>query len=82
MITYDVTNRQSYINTNKWIEDVRAERGTDVIIIIVGNKIDLAEKRTVSTEEAESHAKELGILCVETSAKAGMNIKNLFRKIA
>ena len=49
---------------------------------MVGNKIDLAEKRTVSTEEAEERAKELEILSVETSAKAGMNIKTLFRKIA
>lgn len=35
----------SFQQTNKWIDDVRAERGGDVIIMLVGNKTDLAEKR-------------------------------------
>ena len=35
----------SFQQTNKWIEDVRAERGNDVIIMLVGNKTDLADKR-------------------------------------
>jgi Ras-related protein Rab-6A len=29
----------------RWVDDVRTERGTDVVICIVGNKIDMAEKR-------------------------------------
>ncbi len=33
------------MNTNKWIDDVRAERGSDVIIVLVGNKTDLNDKR-------------------------------------
>ena len=36
--------RQS-LNTSKWIEEVRTERGSDVIIVLVGNKTDLVEKR-------------------------------------
>ena len=53
VICYDVTNRQSFGNTKQWVEDVRTERGSDVIIMLVGNKIDLAEKRVVGTEEGE-----------------------------
>ena len=37
--------RQSFLNTSKWIEEVRTERGNDVIIVLVGNKTDLVEKR-------------------------------------
>ena len=33
--------------TSKWIDDVRTERGQDVIIMLVGNKTDLADKRYV-----------------------------------
>lgn len=40
-------DRASFLNTSKWIEDVRNERGNDVIIILVGNKTDLSEKRQV-----------------------------------
>ena len=32
----------------KWIDDVREERGDDVVIMLIGNKIDLADKREVS----------------------------------
>ncbi|KAL2498816.1 Ras-related protein RABH1e [Abeliophyllum distichum] len=82
VIVYDVANRQSFLNTSKWIEDVGTERGTDVIIVLVGNKTDLVEKRQVSTEEGEGKARESGVMYIETSAKAGFNIKPLFRKIA
>ncbi|URD95578.1 ras-related protein [Musa troglodytarum] len=70
------------LNTSKWIEEVRTERGSDVIIVLVGNKTDLVDKRQVSIEEGEAKAQELGVMFIETSAKAGFNIKALFRKIA
>ncbi|KAF3685072.1 Ras-related protein RABH1b [Capsicum annuum] len=82
VIVFDVVNRQSFLNTSKWIEEVRTERGTDVIIVLVGNKTDLVEKRQVSIEEGETKAREFNVMFIETSAKAGFNIKPLFRKIA
>ena len=50
--------------------------------MLVGNKIDMAEKRQVSTEEGQALAKELDVLFIETSAKAGINIKQLFKNLA
>ncbi|XP_040937938.1 ras-related protein RABH1b [Gossypium hirsutum] len=38
--------------------------------------------RQVSIEEAEAKARDLNVMFIETSAKAGFNIKALFRKIA
>ncbi|KAL8047153.1 hypothetical protein ABFS82_08G226100 [Erythranthe guttata] len=82
VIVYDVANRQSFLNTMKWTEEVRTERGRDVIIVLVGNKTDIVDKRQVSSEEGDHKARELGVIFIETSAKAGFNIKPLFRKIA
>ncbi|KAK9352021.1 ras family-domain-containing protein [Lipomyces doorenjongii] len=82
VVVYDVTNRNSFINTSKWIDDVRAERGNDVIIVLVGNKTDLNDKRQVTSEEGEKKAKEFKVMFIETSAKAGHNVKTLFRRIA
>lgn len=82
VVVYDVTNKQSFTNTQKWIDDVRAERGEDVIIVLVGNKTDLGEKRQVPVDEGEKKAKDHKTIFVETSAKAGQNVKSLFRKIA
>lgn len=36
------------MSTTKWIDDVRSERGNDVIIVLVGNKADLSDKRYVT----------------------------------
>eukprot|EP00186_Timspurckia_oligopyrenoides_P000219 CAMPEP_0182447430 /NCGR_PEP_ID=MMETSP1172-20130603/15965_1 /TAXON_ID=708627 /ORGANISM="Timspurckia oligopyrenoides, Strain CCMP3278" /LENGTH=190 /DNA_ID=CAMNT_0024643869 /DNA_START=312 /DNA_END=885 /DNA_ORIENTATION=+ len=82
VVVYDVVSRTSFLNTSKWIEEVRNERGNDVILVLVGNKTDQTDKRQVSLEEGEAKAKEHDIMFVETSAKAGFNVKALFRKIA
>merc|ERR1711972_657344 len=82
VVVYDITNANSFQQTTKWIDDVRTERGSDVIIMLVGNKTDLADKRTVTIEEGEAKAKELDVMFIETSAKVGFNIKGLFRKVA
>ena len=38
VVVYDITNMNSFQQTSKWIDDVRTERGSDVIIMLVGNK--------------------------------------------
>ncbi|KAF7311425.1 GTP-binding protein ryh1 [Mycena kentingensis (nom. inval.)] len=82
IVVFDITNRQSFLSTTKWIEDVRSERGNDVIIVLVGNKADLSDKRQVTLEEATAKSTTMGIMFMETSAKAGHNVKSLFKKIA
>merc|ERR1712187_1081996 len=41
VIVYDVANRLSFLNSTRWVEYVRSERGSDVVICLVGNKTDL-----------------------------------------
>ncbi|EPQ06102.1 Ras-related protein Rab-6B [Myotis brandtii] len=82
VVVYDITNLNSFQQTSKWIDDVRTERGSDVIIMLVGNKTDLADKRQITIEEGEQRAKELSVMFIETSAKTGYNVKQLFRRVA
>ena len=58
VVVYDVSNRSSFLNTSKWVEDVRAERGNDVVICLVGNKTDLASARVVSTEQGKAESRQ------------------------
>ncbi|KAG0188840.1 GTPase Ryh1 [Apophysomyces sp. BC1034] len=73
VVVYDISNRNSFLSTTKWIDDVRAERGNEAIVVLVGNKTDLNEKREVTMEEGEKKSKELQVMFIETSAKAGHN---------
>ena len=43
----------------------------------MGNKTDLADKREVSAEEGEQKAREYNVMFMETSAKAGYNVKQV-----
>merc|ERR1711935_358921 len=82
VVVYDTTSRASFLSSSKWIDDIRTERGDDVMIMLVGNKTDLSDRREVSIEEGESKAAEEKTLFIETSAKAGFNVKQLFRRLA
>lgn len=82
IIVYDITNRASFLNTEQWVEDVRNERGSDVVIMMVGNKSDMAKDRQVSFEEGQERARHYGVMFIETSAKAGFNVKEMFRQLA
>lgn len=48
----------------------------------MGNKTDLNDKREVTTQQGEEEAKKNNLMFIETSAKVGHNVKNLFRRIA
>ena len=82
IVVYDITSRPSFVNAGRWIEDVRAERGTDVLIVLVGNKTDMPERRVVAYDEGERRAREEGITFIECSAKLGHNVQQLFRGLA
>ncbi|KAM9893862.1 hypothetical protein OXX80_000577 [Metschnikowia pulcherrima] len=83
VVCYDITSKKSFTSLEKWINDVRMERGEDVIVVLVGNKSDLNAKRQVSSEEAEKFCTEVGAkFFIETSTKANHNVKLLFKRIA
>lgn len=82
VIVFDITNKQTFISCDKWVEDVKNERGNDAVVVLVGNKIDKAEERNVTKEEAEAKARSLDAFYIETSAKTGDNVKQLFKQIA
>eukprot|EP00069_Balaena_mysticetus_P008708 bmy_01155T0 len=64
------------------IDDAGTDRGSDVIILLVGNKTDLANKRQATIQEGKQRAKELSATFIKTSAKTGYKVKQLFRRVA
>ena len=77
-IVYDITNRNSFLDVKSWLDDCKKQSPKTVILVLIGNKIDLDEQREVSFEEGNNFAKENNMLFFETSAKNGDNIENIF----
>eukprot|EP01083_Nonionella_stella_P074759 202903_1 len=73
IVVYDITNRYSFENAKKWIEEVWEMEGTHVKVILLGNKSDLYEDRKVTLQEALHWATSNSISFIETSAKLGTN---------
>ena len=77
-VVYDITNRNSFQNVKSWIEDCKKQSPKTVYMVLVGNKVDLEDKREVTSEEGSLYAQKNGMLFFETSAKTGKNIEEIF----
>ena len=82
ILMYDVTNRKTYDNIKKWLNQIRDETGNRISIILVANKIDCEELRQVTKEEGESLAKSCNLSIFEASAKDSINVKESFQFLA
>ena len=82
ILIYDVTNLQSYENVKNWIAQIKESANQNVIIYLVGNKIDIKEEdRCVKTEDGKKLAEEFKLPFFESSAKIGININEIFEQI-
>lgn len=82
IVTYDITSRKSFESIQNWMEEVKCEAPSTVQIILVGNKCDLEDQRAVTRDEGQELAQKEGIIFMETSAKTGDGIEEIFRKAA
>ncbi|MFX1418360.1 MAG: Rab family GTPase [Promethearchaeota archaeon] len=82
IIVFDITDRQSFEHIKKWYDIITRVALPNIVLILVGNKVDLNTSRVVSTEEGMELAKQLGIYYMETSAKTSENIENVFEWVA
>lgn len=53
----------------------------DVLLVLVGNKVDREEERQVSKREGEAWARQRGMLFIETSAKTRLGIQQVFQEL-
>ncbi|CAF3325392.1 unnamed protein product [Rotaria socialis] len=80
LLVFDVTDAESFSDLTDLYEQILRVKngGTNIPAILVGNKIDLAERRKVTLDEAEQKARTWSIRYIETSAKTKHNVDKVF----
>mmetsp|Transcript_8532 Transcript_8532/g.14731 ORF Transcript_8532/g.14731 Transcript_8532/m.14731 type:complete len:201 (+) Transcript_8532:44-646(+) len=82
LLVYDVTRRNTFEYLEGWLLETRQHSDPNIVIILVGNKVDLDHLRVVSTEEGKQFAEENELIFIETSAKTAYNVSKAFLESA
>ena len=82
MLVYDITKEQTFKNIEKWISEVKEHAEPDIVLMLVGNKLDIVQRdpseRQVSSGRAEEFARMHNLLFIETSAFTDTNVRDSF----
>lgn len=82
ILTYDITDKQSFKDIENWLAEVEKFANENVIKLLVGNKSDLESQRQVTFNEGKEYADSLGIQFIETSARSSTNVEKAFFTLA
>lgn len=83
VVVYDITHASSFERAKKWVAELRQNVANPALVIaLVGNKVDLADQRTLAEADAREYAAEAGLLYFESSAKENINVIELFDTVA
>lgn len=94
LLVFDISRKNTFLSVTSWLHDLRQIAEEGIIVVLVGNKSDLASastvsdqgednKRQVTKEEAEEWCKANGVMqYVETSAKSGEGVERAFLEVA
>ncbi|KAI7748405.1 hypothetical protein M8C21_008159 [Ambrosia artemisiifolia] len=78
MLVYDMTKRQTFEHMTRWLEELRGHADKNIVIMLIGNKCDLASLRAVPVEDAQEFAERENLCFMETSALESTNVESAF----
>ncbi|GAB2235328.1 hypothetical protein Droror1_Dr00025751 [Drosera rotundifolia] len=78
MLVYDMTKRQSFDHMARWLEELRGHADKNIVIMLIGNKCDLASLRVVPVEDAKEFTERESMFFMETSALDKTNVESAF----
>jgi len=82
IVVYDITNADTFSRAKVWVKELQRQAAPNIVIALAGNKADLAQKRQIEIQDAQTYAEENGLIFMETSAKTAMNVNDIFMAIA
>ena len=81
MLLYDITKRPTFDHVVRWVDELRAHADNSIVIMLIGNKVDLVDLRAVPAEDAVEFAEDQGLFFSETSAFSGDNVDSAFFRL-
>ena len=78
VLTFDVTNLESYNHVNKWMTSIETHADSSICKILVGNKVDMVDNRVVTQKEASELAAKYKMKYFEASAKLNQGVQEFF----
>ncbi|KAG0591524.1 hypothetical protein KC19_1G181000 [Ceratodon purpureus] len=81
LIVYDISRRGTFENVSRWLDELKVHSDSSVVVMLVGNKSDLAHIREVSVEEATALAEKNTMSFMETSALESVNVVDAFQTV-
>ncbi len=82
ILVFDITNKSTFERISYWLDELNQKKDLkELALVLVGNKIDLKDNRQVSSEEAQSFAKQNNIKYFETSAQENIGIDEVMNYI-
>jgi small GTP-binding protein len=80
LLLYDITYSVSFKNLARWLKELRDHAGT-VPVMLVGNKNDLTQHRSISEQEGIKLAESEHLLFIEASASDATNVEEAFTRL-
>jgi len=82
LLSQTFQDRRSFERIAEWMRSIKQYANTEIVVMIAGNKCDMAQQRVVSTADGEALASDYGVPFIETSARDNTNIEEAFLKLA
>jgi Ras-related protein Rab-5C len=82
IVVFSIINAPSLAEAKDWLDELRRNLGTLPPTWVVGNKLDLENERKVALQDGMRLAEDYKAKYMETSAKSGQNVGQLFEDIA
>jgi Ras-related protein Rab-11A len=81
LLVYDVTKVMTFENVKRWLKELRDHADSNIVVMLIGNKIDLRHLRSVAVEDAANFAESEGLFFIETSALDATNVEKAFQTV-
>ena len=90
LLLFDVCSDETFTNVSNWINDVKENskkkitndgKESEILLFLIGNKIDKSSERQVTRKQAEELAQSFGMKYFEISCKLNINIPEVMARM-